>query len=216
MRVILPGVLLSLVACGSGGDLCARLQSEGLQCDRMTTQMKCTSAITAEKTEKPACAPMVDALVACLVPLRLTCTGSSSIAAVGDGESGPGQNFTDVGGQSVVVNDLNCSRYRRGLAACRSCPTAVGATEVEAIGIAEACPGVKGAPCATGLTCTSGVCTKSCTADAECAARADDCKLSFQYPNVCKNGKCVRSCSDDFLCQSVVSTSRCVEKACSL
>lgn len=105
--------------------------------------------------------------------------------------------------------------YRRGLAACQSCPSAVGADDPEVLGVGDECGGNHG--CAATLSCEGGICTKSCASDDECAARADDCKLQVQYANVCAAGKCTRSCGDDFACQSWISgTSTCTEGACTL
>ncbi len=203
--------------CGGGGDLCGRLQSEGMSCDRATTREKCEAAIKAAKAEKVECAPMVDALVTCLAPLkRLACTSADSISVNGDEQFEGPRNFIDVGGYSVVVNDTNCSRYRRGLAACRECPQAAGAKDPEALGVGDRCPGTGGS-CATGLSCQSGICTRACTTDDDCLARSDDCRLRVQFPNVCSGGKCTLGCSGDTTCKvSVSEASTCVSAACTL
>lgn len=212
------GLVLAVVAVGCGGsaDLCSRLQSEGSGCDRAKTKERCEAAIKTAKADKPECAPMVEALASCIAPLKLSCLSSDSISANSDGMFEGGRNFIDVGGFSVIVGDVNCSRYRRGLAACRECPEAAGAKDPEALGVGDKCPGVGGS-CATGLTCQSGICTRACTSDDDCLARADDCKLRVQFPNVCRSGKCTLGCSGDSLCSvEVASGSTCQQNGCTL
>lgn len=198
--------------CGASGDLCAAL-GRTAGCDG-TVQSKCESAIASEKSRDSTCAPMITALTACMAPLKLSCSGSSGAAANGDGLFDGPQNFTDVGGFSLVVNDSKCDRYRRGLEACRSCPQAVGAKDVESLGIGDKCTG---AGCASGLSCQSGICTRSCTSNDDCLARSDGCRLKVQFPNVCNQGRCTISCSGDLSCEfGVRKGSTCQSGACSL
>ncbi|MBL8951611.1 MAG: hypothetical protein JNK82_12590 [Myxococcaceae bacterium] len=206
---------VSLAACGGAPDVCTRLAKSGTCSDTAYTQ--CTDAIAKAKADSATCAPQVTALVECLAGLdEVECTGSSSVATRGDGMFGGGQNFTDIGGFSVVVNDSRCDVHRRGLEACRSCPSATGARDVFVLGIGDKC-NAGGAACATGLSCQGGICTKSCSNDDECDARADGCRLQYQYANVCASGKCTRSCGDDFSCGAWVgASSKCMSRACSL
>jgi|GEM_PF-2042252 len=214
-RLLVPALLV-LTACGgdAAGAFCGSLGKEP-SCNQETAG-KCQTAISEGKAADAVCAPFIDKLVSCGSSLKLSCTGTSSISIVGDGMFNGGQNFTDIGGNRVVVNDSKCDVYRRGLEACRTCPTAAGAKEPEALGIGDSCgPSITPA-CATGLTC-NGICTRSCTKDSECEARADGCKLSFQYPNVCSAGKCTLSCGSVFTCTvKVGDASRCEKGACTL
>lgn len=180
------------------------------------TRALCDDAIATAQSEAPACAPHVDALAECISTLDLECTSSSSISANGVGDIGGGQNFTDIGGYSVVVNDAACDAHRRGLEACRTCPEAAGATEVGVLGIGDRCDG--GGTCASGLSCQGGICTRSCDSDDDCKARADGCALQFQYANVCDaSGTCTRSCGSDSACQAWVGPgSSCSDQACTL
>jgi hypothetical protein len=205
-------LVLSITACGAK-DVCSNLGASPT-CDNTTAQ-KCEDALTQAKAKEPACEPQLTALASCISTLTLTCVDSSSIAANGDGMDGAGQNFTSVGDFSVVVNDSKCDVSRRGLEACRTCPDADGAKTPNVLGVGDKCPA--SVPCATGLSCQSGICTKSCSADDDCKARADGCKLQYQYGNVCASGKCTRGCADDYLCSAdVSSSSKCVNSACSL
>ncbi len=214
MRRGLCAVLLIAAACGGPSDVCAKLGLAS-SCGN-TAQTQCLDAIKKARAEDAKCEPHITALTECLASLTLSCTGSSSIAANGDGKFGAGQNFTDIGGYSVVVNDSTCDVHRRGLEACRTCPTAVGANAVGVLGVADKC-GADTAACAAGLTCEGGVCTKSCTVDADCDARADGCRLQYQYANVCASGRCTRSCGDVYACQAWVGkASKCEAKACTL
>lgn len=211
--VAASGLTGAAAACSDRpGDLCSVL-AEAPNCNG-ETQSKCEAAIASAQDEAPACAPLVDALAECIAGLRLECTGPDSISANGDGEIGGGQNFTDVGGYSVVVNDSECDAHRRGLEACRTCPDAVGATMVDVLGVGDRCDT---GTCAAGLSC-QGICTRSCSEDSECAARADGCQLQVQYPNVCNDdGMCTRSCGGDYECQAWVGpASTCSDGACTV
>jgi hypothetical protein len=203
---------LALAACHvSDRDFCSQL-ADAPGCGGDTKGL-CRDAIASEQSQP--CADQVTALADCMASLELSCTSSSSISARGDGVIGGGQNFTQVGGFDVVVNDSECDVHRRGLEACRTCPDAAGAMEVDVRGIGDAC---EDADCAQGLVCHgAGVCTRSCESDDECKARADGCQLQVQYPNVCAENQCRRSCGDDFSCQAWVGDgSRCVDGACTL
>lgn len=205
----------SLGACSDEpGDLCGRLAIEP-SCEDGDAKSVCEMSIAMAKSATPECAPLVDALVECIADLELSCTGPASIAANGDGMVGGGQNFVDVGGSSVVVNDSECDEHRRGLAACQSCPDAAGATTVGVLGVGDRCGPED--TCAAGLQC-DGICTRSCTEDAQCSARADGCALQFQYPNVCSaDGFCTRSCGGDYECETWVGPgSLCVDSECTL
>jgi hypothetical protein len=204
----------ALLSCGTtdARGLCAQLTARN-DCSPDAPQ-QCESALATEKSSHPTCAPFVDALASCIAKLSVSCTGATSIAARGDGNFDGPRNFTSVGGYDVVVNDSGCDKYRRGLEACRGCPTAAGANEVEKLGIGEKC--TNASQCATGLACQK-ICTKACTDNDDCLARSDECKLKYQFPNVCVAGKCTRSCSGDTSCQSWVdSASTCVSSSCTL
>lgn len=214
-------LLAALPCCAGCGPtdptsaFCLKLGSKS-PCDQSTAS-KCLQAIDDGKKADGTCAPFIDRLVACGAGLDLSCTGTSSISVVGDGKFNGGQNFTVIAGYDVVVNDSKCDVYRRGLEACRTCPTAVGAKEVEALGVGDKCSAASSPACATGLACEGGLCTKGCSADADCDARADGCRLQVQSPNVCRSGKCTRGCSGDFSCQAWVGTSStCINQGCSL
>jgi hypothetical protein len=190
-------------------------------CDQ-TTPSKCTKAIEDGKKESDTCAPFIDRLVACGTPLMLSCTGSTSISIVGDGMFYGGQNSIVIAGYDVIVgydvlvSDGTCDVYRRGLAACRTCPTAPGAKTVEALGVGDKCSDTSSPKCAAGLTC-KGICTKACSADDDCQARSDGCTLQIQHPNVCAAGQCTRSCSGDTGCRLWVGdSSTCASRACTL
>src|SRR4051794_12221627 len=90
--------------CESGGvaGFCHNLAAQP-SCDA-STETKCLDAIAAAKAESDVCAPFIDALAGCGASLQLTCSSSDSVAINGDGTIGGSQNFTDVGGFSVVVN----------------------------------------------------------------------------------------------------------------
>jgi len=205
----------SLGACANGpNDFCSELAgAEGCSGE---TKSQCEAAISSAKAESAVCAPFVDALAECIAGLDLRCTGSSSISANGDGIIGGGQNFTDIGGNSVVVNDSACDEHRRGLEASRSCADAAGATVVGVLGVGDHCG--PGDECAAGLSCTGAICTRSCSSDDECRARADGCALQFQYPNVCSDaGMCTRSCGDSYSCEVWIGPgSQCMDGACTL
>ena len=204
---------LAMNGCGpAADDLCGRLAATK-GCDP-SAQQKCTDALASAKSAEPSCAALIDALAKCIAPLKLSCNGATSLSANGTGDIGGGQNFTSVGGYDLVVNDAKCDVERRGLEACRTCADAAGATKPGVLGVSDRCGA---APCAPGLACQGGICTKACATDDDCKARADGCKLQFQYPNVCKDGTCTRSCGSDTSCSVwVSSTSKCVSKACTL
>ncbi len=131
--------LLALTACGgdAASAFCGKLGAAP-SCNQETAG-KCEKALSDARAADPTCAPFVEKLVSCGSNLKLSCTGTSSISIVGDGMFNGGQNFTDIGGNQVVVNDSKCDVYRRGLEACRTCPTAAGAKEPEALGIGDTC-----------------------------------------------------------------------------
>lgn len=116
-------------------------------------------------------------------------------------------NFVDVGDITLVVNDGGCSVRKNGYEACTTCTTcttAAGANEPNTHGIGERCETSRN--CATGLTCGSGICTRSCSSDSDCYARAEDCRIKFQFANVCAtiggSRQCTTSCGfgDDNKC----------------
>jgi hypothetical protein len=221
--VALSSVLFVLGCGGSGGsDLCSQLAQSYSCCPRSSeagcpqmVMSNCKAAIAKANADKPACAPFVDALIKCGTSLEVSCSSATSVAITGDGKFFGGSNFVAIDSYDVVVADSKCDVFKRGLEACRTCPTAVGAAVVDALGVGDRCPA--SAPCAAGLSCQSGICTKSCSMDSDCEARADGCRLQFQHPNVCVAGRCTRSCADRFLCEvNVSSSSACVNRACTL
>jgi hypothetical protein len=209
--VVFVCMLAVFLACSSdeSGDLCGSLADAG-GCGS-DVESRCSSAISAVKSDAPSCSALVDALTSCMAGLTLSCSGSD-IVANGSGDIGGGQNFARFGDTSFIVNDARCDVERRGLEACRTCPDAVGATKPGVLGIGDRCDS---GSCASGLTCEGAICTRACTSDDDCKARADECKLQFQYANVCKDGKCTRSCGDDYSCHAWVSaSSKCADRAC--
>jgi hypothetical protein len=204
------GACIACSACSSAKtDLCAALGSGG-GCNSSSGDT-CRKALASAKTMTPACGPLLDALSACIAEDRLDCVSGNQIAANGAGTStaslGPGgpDNFSDVAGVTVVVNDDRCDRYKRGYDACTTCPDAPGASDPNTLGIADRC--ASSAECASGLACVANQCTRSCQSDNDCKARAKGCVHLAQFPNVCVSFqgqmRCTISCSsgDDTSCK---------------
>lgn len=101
---------------GGSGDLCGSLPSKS-GCDSSATRT-CNGAIEREKSSSPSCTSRLDELTSCIAALDVSCTGTTSIAANGDGQF-QGQNFISIGGASVVINDSKCDAIKRTYESCR-------------------------------------------------------------------------------------------------
>jgi hypothetical protein len=119
LTIGLPTARLSS-ACGDDGDggssLCSSLPSRS-GCDSSATKT-CNGAIDSEKSSHPSCTSQLDELTSCIAALDVSCTGTTSIAASGDGQF-QGQNFISIGGASVVINDSKCDALKRTYESCR-------------------------------------------------------------------------------------------------
>jgi hypothetical protein len=115
-------VAVSTSGCGSDEPktFCGKLAAQGQGCGS-TTESTCENVIAQEKRSTPKCTSQLDTLVACIEGLRLSCSGTSSIAANGDGIF-KGSNFIGIGGASVVINDSKCDAVKRTYETCRSSP----------------------------------------------------------------------------------------------
>lgn len=191
-------VLLAVAACSGGtpttaAQLCTSLSSV-VGCDTSEVTA-CEQGLDAELAAHPDCGAQLDALAACIAPLTLACGGG--VSANGEGDFDGPDNYTDMGGYSLIINDAACDRIKRGYDACRTCPEAVGALEIERLGMGDRCEATD--ECADGLECVTGLCTGACTTDDDCWARAKDCRLKIQHANVCADlgdgPVCARTCT---------------------